>query len=152
MRVVHERRTRRKLSDQAPPTGIDKRAETGTARARTRNVTCGRCGKPFTHRGGRRPIYCSDKCRVREFGRRRVKKALLGGDTGGPTKRTKIANENNALQRAKIQSSTRILGPSNVVAVEVFGGRAWKPRTSADGVAFEIAQLHPRVLIGARLP
>ena len=89
---------------------------------------------------------------LREFGRRRVKKALLGGDTGGPTKRTKIANKINALQRAKIQSSTRILGPSNVIAVEVFGGRAWQPLISTGGVAVERAQLRPRVLIDARQP
>ena len=128
---------------------IARTREPGEARAqaRTRNLLCERCGKSFTHRAGRRPSYCSDRCRLREFGRRRVKKALLGGDTGGPTKRTKIANENNALQRAKIQSSTRILGPSNVIAVEVFGVGAWRPRTGADGVAVERAQRRPRGLI-----
>ena len=117
------------------------------AQARTRNLTCERCGKSFTHRAGRRPSYCSDRCRLREFGRRRVRKAGLGGDTGGPTKRTKIASKINALQRAKIQSSTRILGPSNVIAVEVFGGHAWQPMIGTGGVAVEIAQLRPRVLI-----
>ena len=48
------------------------------AQARTRNLTCRRCGKPIVHRGGRRPTYCSDKCGIREFDRRRVKKAAWG--------------------------------------------------------------------------
>jgi hypothetical protein len=146
---IHERRTSHKLSDQGPLTGIDKRV--GTEPARTRNLTCRRCGKPIVHRAGRRPTYCSDRCRLREFDRRRVKKACLGGDTGGPTKRAKLASKINALQRAKIRSSTPILGPSNVIGVEVFGGRAWKPLTSAGGVTGERAQLRPRVLIDARL-
>ena len=79
-----------------------------------------------------------------------LKNRAWEGDTGGPTKRTKKASVINALQRAIIQSSTRILGPSNVIEVEVFGGRAWKPLTSAGGVAIERAQLRPRVLIDAR--
>ena len=51
-----------------------------------------------------------------------------------------------------MQSSIRILGPGKVIAAEVFGGRAWKPRTSADGVAFEIVQLRPCGLINTRQP
>jgi hypothetical protein len=119
---------------------------------RTRQLDCESCGKPIVHRAGRRPTYCSDRCRLREFGRRRVRKSLRGGDTGRPTKRTRTASKNNALQRAKIQSSTRILGPSNVIAIEVFGGRAWKPLTSTGGVAVEQAQVQPRVLIDTRQP
>jgi hypothetical protein len=122
------------------------------SRTRTRQLGCESCGKPIVHRAGRRPSYCSDRCRLREFGRTRVRKSLLGSDTGAPTKHTKIASRNNALQRAKIQSSTRILGPRSVIAAEVFGSRAWKPRTSADGVAVEITQLRPRVLIDTRRP
>jgi hypothetical protein len=71
------------------------------------------------------------------------------GDTGAPTKRQKIDRKNNALQRAKTQSSTGILGPESVLAIEVFG-RSWQSRTSSGGVAVEIAQLRPRVLIDAR--
>ena len=122
------------------------------AQARTRNLTCRLCGKPIVHRSGRRPTYCSDRCRLRKFDRGRVKKAGLGGDTGGPTKRIKIVNKINALQRAKMQSSTRILGPSNVIAVEVFGGRAWQPLTSTGFVPSERAQRRPRGLIDARQP
>jgi hypothetical protein len=122
------------------------------AQARTRNLTCRLCGKPIVHRAGRRPTYCSDKCRIREFDRRRVKKSGLGGDTGGPTKRTKLASKINALQRAKMQSSTRILGPSNVIAVEVFSGSAWTPQTSTGLVPSERAQRRSRGLVDARRP
>jgi hypothetical protein len=83
---------------------------------------------------------------MREFGKGRSRKAFLGGDTGAPTKRQKIHSNNNALQRAKIQSGTRILGPASVLAIEVFG-RPWQSRTSSGGVALEVAQLRPRALV-----
>jgi hypothetical protein len=85
---------------------------------------------------------------MREFGKGRSRKAFLGSDTGTPTKCEKILSNNNALQRAKIQSSTRILGPTSVLAIEVFG-RAWQSRTSSGGVAIEVAQLRPRALVNA---
>jgi hypothetical protein len=83
---------------------------------------------------------------MREFGKGRSRKAFLGGDTGAPTKHQKIHSDNNALQRAKIQSGTRILGPASVLAIEVLG-RAWQPRTSSGGVPIEVAQMRPRVLV-----
>jgi hypothetical protein len=83
---------------------------------------------------------------MREFGKGLSRKALLGVDTGAPTKRQKIDSNNNALQRAKIHSSTRILGPASVLAIEVFG-RAWQSRTSSGAVAIEVAQLRPRALV-----
>src|SRR5262245_9967258 len=119
------------------------------AHARTRKLNCGSCGKSITHHAGRRPNYRSSRCRMREFGKGRSRKAFLGGDTRAPTKRQKIDSNNNALQRAKIQSSTRILGPASVLAIEVFG-RAWQSRTSSGGVALEVAQMRPRVLVSAR--
>jgi hypothetical protein len=80
---------------------------------------------------------------MREFGKGRSRKAFLGGDTGAPTK---IDSNNNALQRAKIQSGTRILGPASVLAIELFG-RAWQSRISSGGVPIEVAQMRPRVLV-----
>jgi endogenous inhibitor of DNA gyrase (YacG/DUF329 family) len=93
--------------------------------ARTRKLNCESCGKPITHHAGRRPSYCSARCRMREFGKGRSRKAFLGRDTGAPTKSEKIRSNNNALQRAKIQSSARFLGPPSVLTIEVFG-RAWQ--------------------------
>jgi endogenous inhibitor of DNA gyrase (YacG/DUF329 family) len=122
------------------------RRDESRAHPRTRRLDCKSCGKPMTHHAGRRPSYCSARCRMREFGKGRSRKAFLGGDTRAPTKRQKIDSNNNALQRAKIQSGTRILGPASVVAIEVFG-RAWQSRTSSGGMAIEVAQLRPRVLV-----
>ena len=109
---------------------------------------CGACGKPISHHAGRRPRYCSARCRMREFGKRRSRKASLGGDTGAPTKCQKIPSNNNTLRRAKIQSSTRVLGPASVLAIEVFG-RVSQSRTSSGGVAIEVAQLRPRALVNS---
>jgi endogenous inhibitor of DNA gyrase (YacG/DUF329 family) len=121
-----------------------RRRDESHAHARTRRLDCKSCGKPVTHHAGRRPSYCSARCRMREFGKGRSRKAFL--DTGAPTKRQKIHSNNNALQRAKIQSGTRILGPASVLAIEVFG-RAWQSRVSSGGVAIEVAQLRPRALV-----
>jgi endogenous inhibitor of DNA gyrase (YacG/DUF329 family) len=116
------------------------------AHAQTRKLNCQSCGKPITHHAGRRPGYCSARCRMREFGKGRSRKAFLGGDTRAPTKRQKIDSNNNGLQRAKINSSTRILGPASVLAIEVFD-RAWQSRTSSGGVAIKVAQVRPRALV-----
>ena len=123
-----------------------RRREESRAHARTRKLDCKSCGKPITHHAGRRPSYCSARCRMREFGKGRTRKAFLGAVTGAPTKRQKIKRNNNALQGAKIQSSTRILGPASVLAIEVFD-RAWQSGTSSGGVAIEVVQLRPRVLV-----
>jgi hypothetical protein len=125
-----------------------RRREASRVHARTRKLDCGSCGKPITHHAGRRPSYCSARCRTREFGNRRSRKAFLGRDTGAPTKWQKIYSDNNALQGAKIQSSTRIVGPTRVLTIEVFD-RAWQSRTSSGGVAIEVAQLRPRALVSA---
>jgi endogenous inhibitor of DNA gyrase (YacG/DUF329 family) len=122
------------------------RRDESRAHARTRKLDCEACGKPITHHAGRRPRYCSARCRMREFGKGRSRKAFLEADTRAPTKRQKIDSNNNALQRAKIQSSSRILGPASVLAIEVFG-RAWQPLTTSGGVAIEVAQMRPRVLV-----
>jgi endogenous inhibitor of DNA gyrase (YacG/DUF329 family) len=123
-----------------------RRRDESRARARTRKLDCASCGKPTTHHAGRRPNYCSARCRMREFGKGRSRKAFLGGDTRAPTKRQKIHSNNNTLQSARIQSSSGILGPSSVLSIEAFD-RAWQSRTSSGGVAIEVAQLRPRVLV-----
>lgn len=76
------------------------------AQARTRELKCESCGKPVTHRAGRRPRYCSDRCRMRGFGKGRSRKTFLGADTGAPTKRLKIDSKNNAPGGVKDQSTT----------------------------------------------
>src|SRR5262245_33174643 len=113
----------------------------------SRIVTCP-CGKQIEHRTGRRPRFCSDRCRYRENGRGRIRKASLGRDTGAPTFLRKITFKNNALQRAKTLSSYGILGPADALAVEVFD-RVWKPAVSSGGVSIEVGRLRTRTLVGA---
>jgi len=51
------------------------------------------------------------------------------------------------VQWAKPRSSARIVGPADVLAIEVFSGRTWQPAVSADGVASEIARVRKRSLV-----
>jgi endogenous inhibitor of DNA gyrase (YacG/DUF329 family) len=127
-------------------TRSEQRREAPRVHARTRRLDCASCGKPITHRAGRRPSYCSARCRMREFGKGRSRKTFLGRDTGAPTKHPKISSNNNSLQVAKIRSRTRIVGPTSVLTIEVFD-RGWQSQTSSGGVAIEVAQLRPRALI-----
>ncbi|HYZ44181.1 MAG TPA: hypothetical protein VE667_04935, partial [Xanthobacteraceae bacterium] len=68
------------------------------------------------------------------------------GDTRGTTKLEKKSSRNNALQRANLLSSRRIIGPSDVLAVEVFA-RAWQPAISSGGVPIEVGRLRTRALV-----
>jgi endogenous inhibitor of DNA gyrase (YacG/DUF329 family) len=126
-----------------------RRRDESRVHVRTRKLDCASCGKPITHHAGRRPRYCSARCRTHEFGKGRSRKAFLGRDTGAPTKHQKIYSNNNALQVARIQSSTRVVGPTSVLTIEVFD-RAWQFQTSSGGAAIEVAQLRPRALVSAR--
>ena len=93
-------------------------------------VICAGCGRQVQRRS-RQQRFCSDRCRNREIGRRRVRKASLGRDTGAPANRPKKANKLKALQRAKMLSSRRIFGPADVLGVEVWGGHSWEPSISS---------------------
>jgi hypothetical protein len=110
----------------------------------TRNITCATCGRNVWHGCGRRPRFCSDRCRER--GRNRVRKSLLGTDTSAPTKHQKTSSIFKALQRAKTLSSRRILGPADVLAVEILD-REWRPVVSSGGVAVEVGRLRRRALV-----
>jgi len=118
-----------------------------TALGRTRNITCAACGHAIKHVAGRRPRFCSTRCRNQENGRRRVRKALLGRDTGAAAKRTKNIKQTNELQRGKKQSSTGIVGPPDVINIEVFGSRRWQQAISSGGVAIEVGRLRQRALV-----
>jgi hypothetical protein len=113
--------------------------------ARKRVLACNSCGKQIEHRAGRRPRFCSTRCK--EKGRIRVRKAFLGPDTGAPAKLQKKNKQFKVLQGAKTLSSHRILAPAYVLACEVFGGRGWRHATSTGGVAVEVGHLRSRALI-----
>jgi len=108
-------------------------------------VSCATCGRKVERRA-RQQRFCSDRCRNREIGRRRVRKASLGRDTRTPANPPKKSKNFNALQRAKLLWSRRIFGPADVLAVEMFA-RTWKPAISSSGVPVEIGRLRARVLV-----
>jgi len=112
----------------------------------SRILACDSCGKRVEHHAGRRPRFCSTRCRNRGNGQRRVRKARLRIDTRAPAKLRKNDNKNNAVQRAKTLSSHRIYGPADVLAVEVFG-RAWVPAVSSGGVPIEMGRLRAWALV-----
>jgi hypothetical protein len=102
----------------------------GTAR-RDAPVICAFCGrKAPRHMRGHK--YCSARCRDR--GRERVRKAFLAQDTGAPATPLQSTNEINPLQRAKTQSTVRIIGPADVLEVECFRG-TWECATSCGRAA-----------------
>jgi hypothetical protein len=111
----------------------------------TRNIACTVCGRSILHRSGRRPQVCSTRCRNRKNGRRRVRKAFLTRDTGGAAKRAKNNNQTKALEWAQKQSSTRIIGPAEVIAVEL--NRVWQAAISSDGIPIEVGRLRQRALV-----
>jgi len=115
------------------------------ARASRRDapVVCERCGRKV-ERKSRQQRFCSGRCQ--EKARTRVRKAFLARDTGAPGEPPKKDNKLNALQRAKTVSSTCILGPADVLAIEVFD-RVWDPATSSGGIAIEVSHLRTRALV-----
>jgi len=44
-------------------------------------------------------------------------------------------------------NGAKISGPAHVLAVEVFGGRDWRPAVSSGGVAIEVGRLRQRTLV-----
>jgi hypothetical protein len=108
-------------------------------------LACTGCGREIVRRA-KQQRYCSARCRNREVGRRRVRKAYLGTDTGAPAHPPKKNSKLKALQRVKTLSSHRIFGPADVLAVELFN-RDWKPGISSSGVAIEIGRLPARALV-----
>jgi len=116
-----------------------------SASRRDAPVTCASCGREVQRRA-RQQRFCSDRCRNREIGRKRVRKAFLGRDTRAPANPSKKDKEFKALQRVKRQSTMRILGPAAVLESELFD-RKWQPAVSSGGVAIEVSRLRARALV-----
>jgi hypothetical protein len=102
-------------------------------------------------RKSRQQTYCSPKCRARghytKNGRRRVFSDDLGGDSGLLTHPQIKHCDFNVLQWAKSGSSTRIVGPHRVVEAELFAGREWRDKISADGIRSQVSTLARRALV-----
>ena len=105
-------------------------------------VRCEVCDRTVVRRS-RQQRFCSDRCR--DFARREnkartaFKNPVAGQDTGKPTNPPKKSNGFNGLQAAKSGSNPRIFGPRDVIEAELFAGRDWIPRESADSVVCMVA-------------
>jgi endogenous inhibitor of DNA gyrase (YacG/DUF329 family) len=111
-------------------------------------VVCPSCGRQ-TRRRMRRQRYCSKRCRQKAHYAQKVDRGDFSTRTIAlPTTPHKKDNKLKALQRAKIQSSYRILAPARVLHVELFN-RPWRPAISSDGVGVEISRIRPRALVGS---
>jgi hypothetical protein len=93
--------------------------------------------------------YCSRRCRQKVNYAEKVARGDFSTQTIAlPTTPLKKDNKNSALQRAKAVSSTCILGPADVLAIEVFD-RVWNPATSSGGVPIETSRLRSRALVSS---
>jgi hypothetical protein len=109
-------------------------------------VRCAGCGRDVQRRA-RQQRFCSRRCRQKANYAEKVARGDFSTRTTAlPTKPPKKDKKFKALQRAKALSSTRILAPEYVLAVEVFG-RAWQPAISSAGVAIETSRVRARALV-----
>jgi hypothetical protein len=90
------------------------------------------CGRSIA-RGARQQRFCSTKCRKRDWGKKRCRKAGLAPDTGGATHPPKKFNGINGVPGPKSGPTPPIFGPVHVIGAEVFGGQ-WDRVVSDDGV------------------
>jgi hypothetical protein len=113
-------------------------------------VVCPICERRVARRmRGQR--YCSKRCRQKANYAKKVARGDFSTRTiARPTSPLKKQRKLNALQGAKTRSTARIVGPADVLAVEVFGGRTWQPAMSSDGVAVEVSRLRSRALVDGR--
>jgi hypothetical protein len=122
---------------------------TGAA-CRDEPVICPVCGRRVARRmRGQR--YCSKRCRQKAHYAKKVARGDFSTRIiARPTSPSKKQRRLNDLQRAKTRSSAHIVGPADVLAIELVGGRPWQLRVGSDGLAVEVLQLRPRALPEAR--
>src|SRR5262245_13200514 len=112
-------------------------------------VICAGCGRQIERRA-RQQRFCSTRCRQKANYVEKVARGdFLARTIARPTNPPKKDKKPKRLQRAKLVSSRPILGPADVLAVEVWGGRFWRPATSSGGVPIEIGRLRSRTLVSS---
>jgi hypothetical protein len=111
---------------------------------KSRIVACP-CGKQIEHRTGRRPRFCSARCK--EKARTRVRKAGLAPDTRAPAKLRKRNSNSRYLRDTQKLSTWRVLGPAHVIAAELWDRHSWEPAVSSGGTRIEIGRLRSRALV-----
>jgi len=118
------------------------------AARKSESLQCPICECKFSRRS-RQQRYCSPPCmRKANYIRKAGSGLLLGQYTAFVPNPPKSSREINNLQRAKTQSSARIIGPPAVIQGEVFAGREWREVISAGGVKSFVCQLRKSALVG----
>jgi hypothetical protein len=116
-------------------------------------VKCASCGREVA-RQARRQKFCSARCKERARTRvrsgaqasRPVRAKQNRARANLPTDPPKNINQVNAARRAK----GGIVAPVDILDVEVFGGRDWRPATSSGGVSIQVGRLRQRALMRGR--
>ena len=66
---------------------------------------------------------------------------------GRRTSKSRNPHKTGLKSRLAAGRAGRIVGPAHVLAVEVFGGRDWRPAVSSGEVAIEVGRLRKRTLV-----
>jgi hypothetical protein len=118
-------------------------------------VACPTCGR-HVPRKARQQRYCSARCC--ELARQRSRKAINALKSGGrypysgaPANPPKKINGANALQALKSRSRVPPDLWREIVQIELFGGRDWRPIVSSGGVTCEVGKLRPRALVSTAI-
>ena len=109
------------------------------AKRRDASVQCLSCGRTVA-RNARQQNYCSTKCRKRNWGKKRCRKAGLTTDTREATNSPKLVSKINSVRVTKSGPIPPVFGLAHIIHAEVFAGRKWKQVTSQDGVTCLVAQ------------
>jgi hypothetical protein len=122
------------------------------ARQRDEPVICGHCGRTVRRRS-RQQLYCGRRCRVSAHRAKTVvQRAKMGPRYPTSRSETDPQKKNkkfSALQRAKMESSRRIIGPRPVLDIEVWD-RTWEPTVNSDGAAVDVSRIRARPLVEGR--
>jgi hypothetical protein len=114
-------------------------------------VSCPACGR-VVERKARQQKFCSKRCRDREIGRKRTRKAFLGQDTGAPAHPPKFINENNGMQSQKWRPNPRLSGVLDALARKAAANLKWPGWTEADyRRAYERLERDPAFNPGKRI-
>ena len=105
-------------------------------------VRCRACGRPV-ERGARQQRFCSTRCRKRDWGKKRCRKAGLAPDAGGATNPPKKLNQVNGVQGAKRVPNPPVFAPARIIERELFAGRQWDRTVSSDGVVSYVVRRRP---------
>ena len=116
----------------------------------TLHQDCAVCGHALVRKHtGRKPRFCSDRCRDRA--RKGRKSAFRGTVLGVGSHRPRYARNSDVNSKAckPVFAGRGSVDPRlwhTIIEVEVFAGRDWQKIISRDGVPSEIAVLRARAL------